>query len=225
MQSRIVLCCCLLSTTLPAQQGNPENDRTTGLWFDQEISAALAPGRSLVFQFHQRVDNGATNPFAYFFQAGIAFVLRPGITVIPSYRYRSHPGSSTGHENRLLLDLTLSKSSGWWQPQLRTITEGRFQENRVASARFRLRPGIDYHLPIRWTRPPIAVVNNEFFLVPNANRSASGSSFSQNRFQVGIRLPIADSCSVHPYFMLRSAHQPTGWDTTRVFGLMIAFRF
>jgi hypothetical protein len=225
MQSQIVLCCCLLSSALPAQQQNSDNDRKTALWFDEEVSAALAPGRSLVFEFRQRQNNGETNPFTYSFQAGIAFVARPWLTVIPSYRYRRHPGNSSAHENRLLLNLTFSKSFGRWQPQLRTITEGRFQQNLGASARFRLRPGIDYNLPIRWPRPPVAIVNNEFFLVPDASSSGSGSSFSQNRFQVGIRFPIADSCYVLPYFLVRSAHNPTGWDTNPVFGLSIAFSF
>src|SRR3954447_19605605 len=105
MQYRIVLCLCSLAAIAPAQQS---------LWLDEEISAALAPGRSLVFQFHQRRNDGGTSPFAYFFHAGIALVPLPWLTVIPSYRYYRHPGNPIGHENRLLLNLTLSKSSGRW---------------------------------------------------------------------------------------------------------------
>jgi hypothetical protein len=64
------------------------------------------------------------------------------------------------------------------------LTEGRFPQNRLASARFRFRPGIDCTLPLRMTRPPVLVVSNEFFIVPGTNSFASGG-----RFTPGIRLP------------------------------------
>jgi hypothetical protein len=105
------------------------------------------------------------------------------------------------------------------------LTEGRFPENRIASARLRFRPGIDYSLPVPWTRPPVVVVNNEFFIVPGANSFASGGSFTQNRFQAGIRFPVSQSCSIRPYFMLQSVNRTTGWDTNSVFGISLAFKF
>ena len=142
------------------------------------------------------------------------------------YRYQRFPGNPTvAYENRLLLNITLSRSRGPWLPNLRTLVEGRFPDNRPASARFRLRPGIEYTLPVRMTRRPVLVVNNEFFLVPGTNSFAAGGTFTQNRFQVGIRLPIADSFSIRPYFLLQSLNLPTGWESTGIIGISLASRF
>jgi len=105
------------------------------------------------------------------------------------------------------------------------LTEGRFPENRVASARLRFRPGIDYTLPLRMARPPVVVASNEFFIVPGTNSFASGGSFTQNRFQAGIRLPMANSFSIRPYFMLQSVNRPTGWETNSIIGLSLGFKF
>jgi hypothetical protein len=69
------------------------------------------------------------------------------------------------------------------------------------------------------------VVNNEFFLVPGTNSFAAGDTFTQNRFQVGIRLPIADSFSIRPYFLLQSLNLPTGWESTGIIGISLASRF
>src|SRR5271170_329750 len=187
------LCYCFLTVPAGAQQQveDPEDEKLIGLWLDQGISADLSANRSLEFEFHERLDEGASNLFDYFGQAGVAFRLRPWITVIPSYRYERFPGNTTtSYENRLLLNLTLSTSRGNWQPNLRTLIEGRFPDNLVASARLRFRPGINYTLPLRMTRRPVLVVSNEFFLVPGTNSFASGGTFTQNRFQAGVRLPI-----------------------------------
>jgi hypothetical protein len=105
------------------------------------------------------------------------------------------------------------------------LTEGRFPQNRVASARFRFRPGIDYALPLRMRRAPVVVVSNEFFIVPGTNSFASGGRFTQNRFQVGIRLPITHSFAIRPYYMLQSVNLPTGWDSNGVFGISLALKF
>jgi hypothetical protein len=111
------------------------------------------------------------------------------------------------------------------RPTLRTLIEGRFVDNRPASARFRFRPCVEYTLPLRKSQPPVLVVHNEFFLVPGNNPFANGgSSYTQNRFQVGVRLPIADSFSVRPYYLLQSVNLPTGWDTNEIFGISLAFR-
>ena len=143
-----------------------------------------------------------SNLFEYFVQGGVAFRLRPWFTLIPIYRYQRFPGNPTiSYENRLQLNLTLSTSRGLWRPILRTLIEGRFPDDRPASGRLRFRPGVDYTLPLRMARRPVLVVNNEFFIVPGNNPFANGgSSYTQNRFQVGVRLPITNSFSVRPYF-------------------------
>jgi hypothetical protein len=226
----VVPCCCLLAIPAIAQplqpQQDPENERRLGLWIDQPISVGLSENRSLEFEFHQRFDEGASNLFEYFFQGGIAFRLRPWLSLLPIYRYQRYPGdATTSYENRLLLNVTLSTALGRWRPILRTLTEGRFPQNRIASARVRLRPGIEYSLPLRMTRPPVVVVNNEFFIVLGTNSFASGSDFTQNRFQAGIRLPITDSFAIRPYYLLQSVHPPTGWDGNGVVGLSLALKF
>jgi Protein of unknown function (DUF2490) len=152
--------------------------------------------------------------------------LRPWFTLIPIYRYQRFPGNpSISYENRLQLNLTLSKSYGPWRYNLRTLIEGRFPDDRPPSGRLRLRPGIDYTLPLRMSRPPVLVVNNEFFLVPGYNPySNGGTAYTQNRFQVGVRLPIGDSVSVRPYYLLQSVNLPTGWDTNEIIGISLAFK-
>lgn len=156
----------------------------------------------------------------------MAFRLRPWFTLIPLYRYQRFPGNpTTAYENRLLLNLTFSTSRGAWRPILRTLIEERFPDNRSPSARFRLRPGIEYTLPLRAARRPVLVVNNEFFIVPWNNPYANGgTSYTQNRFQIGVRLPLADSFSVRPYYLLQSVNLPAGWDTNEIFGVSLAIK-
>jgi hypothetical protein len=223
---KLACCCCLLSATTSAQQQqDPDDERKTGLWLDQTISASLRPRTSLEFETHQRLDDGATHLYEYFFQGGIGFVLRPWLRLIPSYRYDRYRGSITSYENRVMVNVTMNRTVGRCRPNFRTILEGRLPKNRPASARIRLRPGIDYDLPIRWPRPPVAVVSNEFFLVPGPNSFTAGGHFTQNRFQAGVRFPISDYWTVRPYFMLRSDRYPSGWNTTRILGLSIGFKF
>ena len=224
-----VVCCCVVTDRAKAQQQqppeDPEDEKKVGLWLDQGISAGLSRSKSLEIEFHERFDEGASNLFEYLVQAGAAFRLRPWLTVIPIYRYQRFPGNPTiAYENRLLLNVTLSTSRGPWRPNLRTLIEGRFPENRTASARLRFRPGLDYTLPLRMTRPPVLVVNNEFFVVPGTNSFAAGGSFTQNRFQVGIRLPISDSFSIRPYFMLQSVNLPSGWETNQIVGISLGIK-
>jgi hypothetical protein len=74
-------------------------------------------------------------------------------------------------------------------------------------------------------RRPVLVVNNEFFIVPGSNPFANGgNSYTQNRFQVGVRLPIADSFSVRPYYLLQSVNLPRGWDTNQIVGISLAIK-
>ena len=77
---------------------------------------------------------------------------------------------------------------------------------------------------MRLTRPPVVVVNNEFFVVPGTNSFASGGSYTQNRFQVGVRQPITDSFSMRIYFLLQSVNLPAGWDTNEIAGISIALK-
>jgi hypothetical protein len=225
-----VLCSCILAVSARAQQQqvpeDPEDDKQIGLWLDQGISADLWANKSLEVEFHERLDEGASNLYEYFVQGGVAFRLRPWFTLIPIYRYQRYPGNpAIAYENRLQLNLTLSTSRGLWRYNLRTLIEGRFPDDRPASARIRFRPGIDYTLPFRMARRPVLVVNNEFFIVPGYNPFANGgSSYTQNRFQVGVRFPVADSFSVRPYYMLQSVNLPTGWDTNQIIGISVAVK-
>jgi hypothetical protein len=226
----VLLCCCILAVPARAQQQpqteDPEDEKQIGLWLDQGISAGLSANKSLEIEIHERLDEGASNLFEYFFKGGIAFRLRPWLTVIPIYRYQRFPGNpAIAYENRLQLNLTLSTTRGRWRPNLRTLIEGRFVDNRPASARLRFRPGVDYTLPLRTTWRPVLVVSNEFFLVPWNNPFANGgSSYTQNRFQVGVRLPIANSFSVRPYYLLQSVNLPTGWETNEIVGISLGFK-
>ena len=223
-----VLLGCVLVVPARAQQQpeDPEDDKQIGLWLDQGVSTPLSSNKSLDVEFHERFDEGGANLYEYFVQGGVAFRLRPWLTVIPIYRYQRYPGNPNfSYENRLQLNLTLSKSWGPWRPNLRTLVEGRFPEDRSASGRLRFRPGIDYTLPFRMARPPVLVVSDEFFLVPGDNPFANGgSAFTQNRFQVGVRSPVTDSFSTRTYFLWQSVNLPTGWETNEIVGISLSFK-
>jgi len=225
-----ILCYCVLVIPVRAQQQplpeDPEDEKQIGLWLDQGISTPLTTNKSLDVEFHERFDEGASNLYECFVQGGVAFRLRPWFTLIPIYRYQRFPGNpKINYENRLQLNLTLSKSRGPWRYNLRTLIEGRFPDDREASARLRFRPGVDYTLPLRTTWRPTIVVSNEFFLVPWNNPFANGgSAYTQNRFQVGVRFPISSSFSIRPYYLLQSVNLPTGWDTNEIIGISLAYK-
>jgi hypothetical protein len=224
-----LLCTCFLAIGAGAQQPtqpDPEDEKRFGLWLDQGISTPLSANKSLDLEFHERLDEGGSNLFEYFAQGGVAFRLKPWFTLTPIYRYQRFPGNpAISYENRLQLNLTLSTSRGRWRPVLRTLIEGRFPDDRQASARLRFRPGFEYTLPIHVARPPALVVNNEFFLVPWYNPFANGgSSYTQNRFQAGVRLPVTESFSVRPYYLVQSVNLPAGWDTNEILGISLAFK-
>jgi hypothetical protein len=221
---------CFLAVSARAQQQqkpeDPEDEKRIGLWLDQGLSTGFSSNKSLDVEFHERFDEGASNLFEYFVQSGFAFRVRPWFTLIPIYRYQRYLSNPNfAYENRLQLNLTLSTSRGPWRPILRTLVEGRFPENQPASARLRFRPGIEYTLPIHRARRPVLVINDEFFIVPWYNPFANGgSSFTQNRFQAGVRFPIANGVSLRPYYMLQSVNLPEGWDTNEIFGISLAVR-
>ncbi len=220
----------LLAVPARAQQQplpeDPEDEKKIGLWLDQGVSTPLSPDKSLEVEFHERLDEGASNLFEYFVQGGVAFRLRPWFTLIPIYRYQRFPGNpKINYENRLQLNLTLSTARGQWRYNLRTLIEGRFPDDRPASARFRFRPGVDYTLPLRTTWRPTIVVSNEFFIVPWDNPFANGgTAYTQNRFQVGVRFPVTNSLSVRSYYMLQSVNLPPGWDTNEIVGISLAYK-
>jgi hypothetical protein len=222
------LCCCVMIGQARAQQQppeDPEDDKKLGLWLDQGVSTGLTPSKSLEIEFYERYDEVISNLYEYFVQGGVAFRVRPWLTVTPLYRYQRFPGNpAVAYENRLLLSATMSTSRGAWRPNLRTIVEGRFPDNRTASARFRFRPGVDYTLPLRMKRRPVLVVSNEFFVVPGTNSFAAGGTFTQNRFQVGVRLPISDSFSVRPFYLLQSVNLPRGWEANEIIGISVAVK-
>src|SRR5215469_15588064 len=225
----VVVCCCMVTGRARAQQQqspeDPEDDKKLGLWLDQGISSGLTPSKSLEIEFHERYDEVISNFYEYFVQGGIAFRVRPWLTVTPLYRYQRFPGNpAIAYENRLLVNVTMAGSRGAWRPNMRIMVEGRFPDNRIASARFRFRPGVDYTLPLKMKRPPVLVVSNEFFVVPGTNSFAAGGSFTQNRFQVGVRLPITDSFSVRPYYLLQTVSLPAGWETNEIIGLSTAIK-
>ena len=223
----VLALCLVLPVAIGAQQQlpeDPEDDKRFGLWLDQGVSAGLWKDKSLEVEFHERFDEGAENLYEYFVQGGLAFRFRPWLMVLPIYRYQRYPVSATAYENRILLNLTLSRPQGAWRPNLRTLIEGRFPNDRPASARLRFRPGIDYVLPLRTALRPVLVVNNEFFLVPWNNPYANGGSYTQNRFQVGVRLPITASLAARPYYLMQSVNLPKGWDTNEIIGISLAYR-
>jgi len=205
---------------------DPEDDKQLGIWLDQGLSTGLSANKSLDLEVHERFDEGGSNLYEYFFQGGVAFRLRPWLVVTPSYRYQRYPGNpAIQYENRLLLGTLLGTSRGPWRPNLRVLVEGRLPDDRPGSARLRFRPGVDYTLPVHMTRPPVLVVNNEFFLVPGNNPFANaGSTYTQNRFQVGIRQPVTDSFSVRIYYLLQSVNLPAGWDTNQIIGISLSFK-
>jgi Protein of unknown function (DUF2490) len=222
-----IVCSFVLAVAARAQSQqpeDPEDEKKIGLWLDQGLSARFSGNRSLELEFHERFDEGASNLFEYFVQAGFAFRPKPWLTLIPIYRYQRYPGNGAiNFENRLQFNITLSTSRGPWRYNLRTLVEGRFPDDRSASARFRFRPGVDYTIPLRTNWRPVIVVNNEFFLVPWNNPFANGGgSFTQNRFQVGVRLPAANFLSVRPYYMLQTVNLPAGWDTNEILGISLA---
>jgi uncharacterized protein DUF2490 len=88
--------------------------------------------------------------------------------------------------------------------------------------RFRFRPGVDYTLPLRMKRRAVLVMRDEFFVLPGTNSFAAGGTFTQNRFQVGVRLPITDSFSVRPYYLQQSVNLPSGWETNEIIGISVA---
>jgi hypothetical protein len=215
-----------MAVSVRAQQvEDPEDDKEVGLWLDQGVSYPFTTSTSLEVEFHERYDERVSRFYEYFVQSGIAFRPTSWLTVLPSYRYQRFPGNSAvAYENRLLLNLTAAKSRGPWRPNFRTLIEGRFPDNRSAFARLRFRPGVEYTLPVRAARRPVLVVSNEFFYVPGENSFIAGGTFTQNRFQIGVRLPVTPIFSVRPYYMLQSVDLPASWDTNQIFGLSMAFR-
>ena len=104
---------------------DPEDDKKLGLWLDQGLSTGLAASKSLDIEFHERFDEVISSLYEYFVQGGVAFRVRPWLTVTPIYRYQRYPGNpAVAYENRLQLNVTLSASRGPWRRNFRTLIEG-----------------------------------------------------------------------------------------------------
>ena len=128
---------------------DPEDDKQLGLWLDQGISTDLSANKSLDVEFHERFDEGASNLYEYFVQGGVAFRVRPWITLIPIYRYQRFPGNpNIAYENRLQFNATLSKSWGSWQPTLRTLSRDGFPIIDLLQRAFDFAPG--WNTPYRF---------------------------------------------------------------------------
>ena len=70
---------CTVAPQLSASRRNshpnsedPEDEKKIGLWFDQGISTPFSGNKSLDVEFHERLDEGASNLFEYFGQASIS---------------------------------------------------------------------------------------------------------------------------------------------------------
>ena len=229
LQVLVALCTLAIAASAQVQQQkpeDPEDEKKFGLWLDQGVSVPLSQNSSVEVEAHERFDENVSRALEYFVQAGVAFRPRKWLTLIPIYRYQRYPGNpSITYENRLQFNITLSTARGPWRYNLRTLLEGRFPDDRQASARLRFRPGVDYTLPLPTSWRPTVVVNNEFFLVPWYNPFANGgSSFTQNRFQAGVRLPISNAVAVRPYFMLQSVNLPDGWTTNKIIGISLGVK-
>jgi Protein of unknown function (DUF2490) len=156
---------------------------------------------------------------------GAAFRLGLWFTVPPSYRYQPYPGNPmVAYENRLLLNVTLTSLRRPWQSNLCTLIDGRFPDNFSASAHPSISSRVDDALPLRRSWRPVPVVNNDFFVVSGTNSFAAGGTYTQDRFQVGVRLPIANSLSIGPYYLIQWVNQATGWDTNQISGISLASR-
>jgi len=220
----LALCFCALVVVARGQQQlpeDPDDEKRFGLWLNQEVSAGLWKNKTLEADFQQKFDEGASNLFEYHFQGGMSFRVRPWFTVLPAYRYQR---TTDAYENRLLLNLTLSRPEGTWRPNFRTRIEGRIPSDRWASGRLRFRPGIDYVVPVRTAHRPTLSATNEFFLVPWDNPYSSGGEYTQNRVQFAVRLPITKTLSVRPSYMLQSQNEPSGWNTNEVIGISVAYK-
>ena len=77
-----LLCCCLLTVPARAQQPqppeDPEDEKQVGLWLDQGVSADLSANKSLVFEFHERFDEGASNYLSTSFREAWPFARQHG---------------------------------------------------------------------------------------------------------------------------------------------------
>jgi hypothetical protein len=111
-----ILGCCLLTLVARAQQSepeDPEDEKKIGLWLDQGISTPLTTSKSLEVEYYERLDEGGSNLFEHFIQAGVAFRPRSWLTLIPIYRYQRFPGNpAITYENRLQFNVTLTTPRG-----------------------------------------------------------------------------------------------------------------
>lgn len=214
----------LLAVTSPLCAQGVDNQ----LWFDETFSVTLSPRTALRLHFNQRLRDSASDLFEATFQAGVAFKLRPWLTLYPAFQHTRHDPShpTSRFENRPMLNFELQTQRGRWQPSARGRFEGRFFEHQPAFLRVRLRPGLQYNLPVGWPRhgrgwqrPPGLVVNNEFFFDTRADR------YNRNKVLVGVSLPVTAHLSLLPYYMLLSNRPAAAWTHANVWGLSLSWRY
>lgn len=211
----------LLAPSAVLAQTPPAPSTDNELWLDQNLSLGLSPRTKLELSTVQRLDRGASNLFEAFWEAGLDVRVRPWLSVMPAFRHiRNEPfRTEARYENRMMLNVTAGIRRGRWRPDLRMRLEGRFTEDRAARLRIRLRPRVQYTLPVGGARQPVLGVHNEFFL------DAHTGSYVRNRVQAGVELPLAQHFSVRPYYMLESNRIAVGWDHDNVWGLSLRWSY
>ncbi|MFQ5818146.1 MAG: DUF2490 domain-containing protein [Terriglobia bacterium] len=191
------------------------------LWIDQNFSFTLSPRTALRLQHVNRFDENVSNFATSFLQVGVRFKVRSWLSLTPWFRHlRANPfDANSRFENRLLLDAGFATRRGRWHPNLRARFERRFIEAQKAFFRFRIRPGVQYKLPVRWQRRPALDFANELSYDTRADR------LNRNRFRVGILLPATAKFSLRPYYMVESNRLPTRWDHDNIWGVSLYWNF
>jgi len=191
------------------------------LWLDQNISLHLSPKTSLQIVFAERANEGASDLFQVYGQVGVAIQATPWLVLAPAYRHDRHdpfdPGSR--YEHRPLLDVTARRPQGALRPVLRTRFEGRFFENQDGFLRLRIRPGLDYTLPLESRFRPGLLVDDEVFYDFRAD------SLNRNRLRAGVSIRLTDHFSLRPYYMLESNRLPAAWDHDNIWGLSLIWKY
>lgn len=210
----------LLFLALVAQNTAAQN-RDNELWLTETFSFGLSPKTRLDFRLEQRVNENVSNLLQAFVETGISFQARPWLNLVPGFRFVRHEPFKTEarFENRPQLDVLMHRRWSSWRAELRTRFEGRFIEGESGSLRIRVRPGIQYTLPVRKGNPPAILIDNDLFFDPQ------GGGYNRNRLRVGVSLPISSRLSWTPYYMVESNRLPALWDHDNIWGLVFSWRY
>lgn len=141
------------------------------------------------------------------FKAGARGAWGPGFKL----QEEREPGGAFEKENRYQLvgKAKLGPPAWRWKPDLRGIYEYRDREDRDATWRFRLRPGVKRVLgSTGWT----FVAQEEVFYDSAQDR------ISQNRLRLGGEHHLGGESSVLLFYLLRSDYRGGSWEKTHVVG-------